>query len=234
MSRFDGAGHDGDRPLLTTRPLLRLPGNVRAMADQPDVVAIRLCHRPQLRLGLDQRGTVERARSHKVAHAIEKTDAGLFLVGVDGAIRELEHDESDAVAELLPSHRRVNGLWVKVRRGDDGVKAEPAPPPNRVDQAARWNRSPPPTPPRGPSGKKSAESSVLGPKRREEQDLADRCLVGKQHHQPVHPETEPTCGWQPVLQRQQIVLVERVGLRLAGGARLRLRLEPGSLFDAGR
>ncbi|HEX2369926.1 MAG TPA: hypothetical protein VHM94_11915 [Acidimicrobiia bacterium] len=106
------------------------------MADQPDVVASGFVIDRSCASDSTKEELVERARSHKVAHAIEETEAGLFLVGADGTIQELEDDESDAVAELLPSHRRVNGLWVKVRRGDDGVKAEPAPPPNRVDEAS--------------------------------------------------------------------------------------------------
>jgi hypothetical protein len=106
------------------------------MADQPDVVASGFVIDRSCASDSTKEELVERARSHKVAHAIEETEAGLFLVGADGTIQELEDDESDAVAELLPSHRRVNGLWVKVSRGDDGVKAEPAPPPNRVDEAS--------------------------------------------------------------------------------------------------
>ena len=106
------------------------------MAELPDVVATGFVIDRDCASDLTKEELIERARSHNVGHAIEKSDSGLCLVGVDGAVRELEQDESDAVAELLPSHRRVNGLWVKVRRGDDGVKAEPAPPPNRVDQAA--------------------------------------------------------------------------------------------------
>jgi hypothetical protein len=105
------------------------------MADQHDVVASGFVIDRSCASDSTKEELIELARAHNVGHAMEETETGLLLVGVDGTIKELEHDESDAVAELLPSHRRVNGLWVKVRRSDDGVKAEPAPPPNRVDEA---------------------------------------------------------------------------------------------------
>ena len=106
------------------------------MADQPDVVATGFVIDRGCASDSTKEELLERARSHNVGHAIEQSESGLVLVGVDGTLNELEGDESEAVAELLPSHRRVNGLWVRVRRDDDGVKAEPAPPPNRVDEAA--------------------------------------------------------------------------------------------------
>jgi hypothetical protein len=106
------------------------------MGDQPKVDAAGYVIDRNCASGLAKDDLIERARSHSVAHAIEETEAGLCLVGSSGALQELERDESEAVAAVLPSHRRVNGLWVEVRRGHAGVKAEPAPPPNRVDEAA--------------------------------------------------------------------------------------------------
>lgn len=106
------------------------------MGDKPDVVATGFVIDRACASDSTKEELVERARSHNVGHAIKQSESGLVLVGADGTLNELARDESQAVAELLPTHRRVNGLWVRVRRDDDGVKAEPAPPPNRVDEAA--------------------------------------------------------------------------------------------------
>ena len=45
------------------------------------------------------------------------------------------------------------------------------------------------------------------------------------------PDAEPAARRQTVFQRGDVILVERLGLLVAGGARQHLRLEAGALID---
>ena len=74
-------------------------------------------------------------------------------------------------------------------------------------------------------------AGTLGPQRREQDDLADRLLPGDQHHQPVDPDPEPAGRGQSVLQRFDVVVVDRLGFLLPTGLLLGLRLEPARLVD---
>jgi hypothetical protein len=65
---------------------------------------------------------------------------------------------------------------------------------------------------------------------REQDDLTDAGRVGEQHQEPVDPDPEPARGRHPVLERLEEVLVERVGLQLAGLPRLLLQQELRALL----
>ena len=69
------------------------------------------------------------------------------------------------------------------------------------------------------------------PHRRECDDVADRRAVGQQHHQPVNADAETAAGRQTVFERRDVILVERLRLVVAGGARQHLRLEAAPLID---
>ena len=58
---------------------------------------------------------------------------------------------------------------------------------------------------------------------REQDDLPDTRHVGEQHEEPVDP--DPGAGRRAVFERLEEILVERVGLELAGLARLLLQQE---------
>src|SRR5207302_6095249 len=60
----------------------------------------------------------------------------------------------------------------------------------------------------------SASTSVGGlfPQRREEDHVANRSLVGHEHHKPVNADADTAGRRQPVLQCTDVVLVERVRL----------------------
>ena len=71
----------------------------------------------------------------------------------------------------------------------------------------------------------------LRPHRREQDHLADRLRAGDQHHQPVEPDPEPAGRRQPVLERPDVVVVDVLGLLVAGRLGRRLGLEPRALVD---
>src|SRR3984893_14831847 len=71
----------------------------------------------------------------------------------------------------------------------------------------------------------------LWAQRREEHDLADRRQPGEEHAEAVDPDAEPAGGRHAVLQRAEVVLVDRPGLLVAGRPQLCLSLEPRSLVD---
>ena len=65
---------------------------------------------------------------------------------------------------------------------------------------------------------------------REQDDLPDARDVGEEHEEPIDPDPQPAGGWHPVFERLEEVLVERVGLVLAGLARPLLEQELGALL----
>ena len=75
------------------------------------------------------------------------------------------------------------------------------------------------------AGGASFASPLLGAQRREEDHVADRVDAGDEHHQPVHADPEPAGRRQAVLERLDVVVVDRLGLLVAAGLELRLRLE---------
>src|SRR5947208_6188309 len=64
----------------------------------------------------------------------------------------------------------------------------------------------------------------------EQDQIADGRCVGQQHQQAIDADADAAGGWHAVLERQQEVLVERMGLLLARLALGGLELEPGSLL----
>src|SRR3954453_11284429 len=66
---------------------------------------------------------------------------------------------------------------------------------------------------------------------REGDNVADRRAVGQQHDEPVDAKAKSAAGRQPVFERRDVILVERLRLLVAGGARQHLRLEAGALIE---
>ena len=65
----------------------------------------------------------------------------------------------------------------------------------------------------------------------EEHHLSQVSLIGEQHHQPVHPDTETACRRHTHLQGPEEVLVDRMmGLGISGSP-VSLDPEAGSLID---
>ncbi len=71
----------------------------------------------------------------------------------------------------------------------------------------------------------------LGPHGREQDHLADRLGARDQHHQPVEADAEPAGRRQPVLERADVVLVDVLGLLVAGRLGGGLGLEARALVD---
>src|SRR5207248_4607654 len=66
----------------------------------------------------------------------------------------------------------------------------------------------------------SGSTSALATQVREEEHVADRGLVGHEHHQPIHAHPEAAGRRHPLLEGGDVVLVHRVGLagaRAGGG-----------------
>ena len=67
--------------------------------------------------------------------------------------------------------------------------------------------------------------ALLGAEGREEDHVADRVDAGDEHDQPVDADPEPAGRRQPVLERFDVLVVDRLGLLVAAGLEPRLRLE---------
>src|SRR5437868_13106295 len=71
----------------------------------------------------------------------------------------------------------------------------------------------------------------LAAQMREENHLADRRHAGQEHGQPVDPDAQTAAGREPVLQGEEVVLVDRLGLLVAAGGQGGLVLEAAALVD---
>src|SRR5438477_12972494 len=60
-------------------------------------------------------------------------------------------------------------------------------------------------------------------------NVPDRWAVGQQHDQPIDANAEPAARGQPILEGDDVILVERLSLLVARRPRLHLRLETGPL-----
>ena len=77
----------------------------------------------------------------------------------------------------------------------------------------------------------SSSLVLLRAQRREQDHVADRRRAGHQHHQPVDADPEAAGRRQAVLERADVVLVDVLGLVVAGRLRARLGLEALALVD---
>ena len=77
----------------------------------------------------------------------------------------------------------------------------------------------------------SSSSQHLRSQGREEDHFLDRVDAGEQHHHPVHADAEPTGRRHAVLERPQVVLVDRARFGVAGVLGGLLLLEPQPLLD---
>ncbi len=73
--------------------------------------------------------------------------------------------------------------------------------------------------------------AVAGAQGGKEDHIADRLDSGEQHHQPIEADAEPTGGWQAVLERAHVVVVDRLGLLVSARLELSLGGEPLRLVD---
>src|SRR5438270_11790931 len=71
----------------------------------------------------------------------------------------------------------------------------------------------------------------LGPQLWEEDDVADRCLVGKEHDQPVDADTFARGRWHAVLQGAQEIFIDQMRLFVARRPLCRLPFEPFPLVQ---
>src|SRR5437763_10719879 len=129
----------------------------------------------------------------------------------------------------------------------EGSACAPSPPSRAERAGVRWGipeRSPtphltlpsltrwaPPSPPEGWRGILLRNARSARAEGREGDDVADRRAVGQQHDEPVDAKAKPAAGRQPIFERRDVILVERLRLLIARGARQHLRLEAGALVE---
>src|SRR6476660_3368861 len=77
----------------------------------------------------------------------------------------------------------------------------------------------------------SAKPLFLRTQLGEKDDIADGCLVRKEHDQPVDADAFSSCRRHPVFEGTEEVFIDNVGLFVSGLALCRLAFEPRALIE---